>query len=147
MFSIIIIIIFFILYYIIRGRLICPCTSKKNNLYCYRFEIWGLQINHLIFYTIIGFIYPNFFFIWQLLGIIWELLEFIPTYYPKDILPYIGGCIDKDKINKYYIHPIDKTLPRSKIHFWHPKFTDILLNIIGFYIGYILFKIYSSIFY
>ena len=101
---------------------------------CYRVEIWGLQINHLIFYTVIGFLYPRKFIIWQLLGIVWELIEFIPTYYPRT-LDYIGGCIQKDMINNYTINPIDRWLPRDKKHIWHPKLSDIALNLIGFYLG------------
>ena len=131
----IIIIILFTIYYIIRGRFMCPCPNPSEKMACYRTEIWGLQINHLIFYTIIGFLYPHQFITWQLLGFIWELLEFIPTLHPK-ILNYIGGCIQKNKINHFTVNPVDQWLPRDKKHFWHPKLSDIILNLIGFYLGY-----------
>ena len=131
----IIIIFIFIAYYIYRGY-VCPCPNflKKTKNNCKRFEIYGLQLNHLVFYFIIGYLFPNQFEFWQLLGLFWELLEFIPTFY-SNILPYIGGCIDESNINNFTINILDKSIPRSKLHFWHPKMTDILLNIIGFYLG------------
>ena len=119
----------------------CPCPPNNKNMACYRIELWGIQINHLVFYTLIGFFYPREFFKWQLLGIIWELIEFLPTYYPN-ILNYIGGCIQKNKINDFNINYIDRWLPRDKKHFWHPKISDLLINIIGFYLGY-YFSIYK----
>lgn len=134
--SILIIIILFVIYYIIRGNLICPCPSKHNKNYCYRTELYGLQLNHLIFYIIIGYLYPKHFITWQILGIIWELFELLPTYLPNIFLPYMGGCIQKDKVDKFYINILDRWIPRNKEHFWHPKLTDILLNIIGYLIGY-----------
>jgi len=139
--TIIFIVILFILYYIKRGKIDCACPSTKNNtkMKCYRFEIYGLQINHLLFYTIIGFCYPNYFYTWQLLGLIWELIESIPIFYPF-ILNYIGGCIDKKhKIN--IINPIDSWIYVPKNHFWHPKLSDLLLNLIGFKIGSFIKKI------
>lgn len=128
------ILVIFITYYIVRG-LQCPCPYSSDN-FCYRFEFYGLQINHLIFYIIIGYLFPQYFFTWQMLGLMWELFELLPTYYPDTFLPYIGGCIQMDKRDKFYVNIIDTLLPRSKEHFWHPKLSDILLNIIGFMIGY-----------
>ena len=132
----IIIIILFILYYLYRGRM-CPCPNHLEGNNCHGLEFYGLQINHLIFYFFIGYLFPTHFFTWQLLGFIWELLEFIPSYYPN-ILPYLGGCIEKSKINDYYINILDRGIPRNKYHFWHPKLSDLVLNLIGFGIGYIL---------
>ena len=132
--EILLIIGLFIFYYLIRGRYMCPCPNNNTKNNCYRFELWGLQINHLVFYIVIGYFFPNKFYIWQLIGLLWEILEFIPIYYPKIVLPIIGGCVQPDRKNNY-INILDRWLPHSKEHFWHPKLSDLILNIIGFYIG------------
>ena len=127
----------FLLYYYIRGLYSCPCPIK--NKYCNRYEIYGIQVNHFIVYFLLGFLYPNYFYFWQIMGLLWELIEFLPNNYPNIFEPIIGGCIDINQQNKYYVNIIDKWIYRSKTNFWHPKLSDIILNIIGFYLGKISF--------
>ena len=133
--KIVFIITLFIIYYLFRGIYMCPCPYPDKN-FCYRAEIYGLHINHLLFYIIIGYLFPKYFLTWQIAGIFWEIIEMLPTYYPKIFLPYIGGCIQIDKRDSFYVNILDMWMPRSNEHFWHPKVSDILLNIIGFSIGY-----------
>lgn len=137
--KILLVITLFIIYYLVRGRYMCPCPYPGNN-FCYRTEMYGLQMNHLLFYIIIGYLFPKYFLTWQILGICWELIEFLPTYYPHIFLPYIGGCIQLDKRDDFYVNIVDRWLPRSDEHFWHPKLSDILLNITGFMIGYFIIR-------
>ena len=40
-----------------------------------------------------------------------------------------------------FLHPIDKFfgIKNSKIHVWHGSVAEILVNILGFYFGYIIY--------
>ena len=131
----------------------CPCNVKtiKN---CTRFEIYGIQLNHFIFFIFIGILFPSFFYTWMMLGIIWELFEFILDLYPNIVVNYIGGCLsyapknlnnNKDiskgvyiyRNQKKYMNPIDNFfgIKHSKIHGWSGSIAELVPNFLGFIIG------------
>ena len=114
-----------------------------TNISCSRFEIYGWQINHLVLYTGLGFFFPYDFWLWQGLGLLWEIIEFIPYVYPS-VLQYIGGCVDTNIIDTSQTSSVDMYVGLySPIqHFWHVKLTDIILNIVGFGLGILFFRIF-----
>ena len=141
------IIVAFVLYYVYRGYT-CPCplpkdsqTSRELVLPCARYEIEGWQVNHLVFYTILGMLFPNDFWLWQGLGVLWEMVEFVPYIHPS-VLGVVGGCVRSGSITAP-AHWLDRSvgLPSPPHHFWHVKLTDVILNIIGFVLGVVLRRI------
>ena len=130
-------------------KYICPCDDNDKKERCYRFEIWGLQVNHLFFFMFLGFLFHEYFYLIQLSGIVWEIFE----YYIKFndwILNYMGGCFDKKttkntflsqfyvyKDNKKKMNPIDEffNLDNSTKQWWHYSVAIIFVNILGFMIG------------
>mgnify|MGYP006115725271 CR=1 FL=1 len=82
--------IFFILWFLSKS-ILCSCESSKSlgellgkslrkykpKFYCNRLEFYGVQPSHLIVFSILGYVFPNNFIIIQLIGIIWELIEYI----------------------------------------------------------------------
>lgn len=129
------IVLAFVVYYLFRG-FACPCPSpQKPVLSCARFEVYGWQINHAVFYMFLGMSFPNRFWLWQGLGLLWELVEFVPYVFPS-VLPYTGGCMGIDA-PPLQLHWLDKAvgLPSPREHFWHVKLTDVILNVVGFAVG------------
>lgn len=135
---------------------ICNCnTSSIINInikykICQELNYCGLSISHLLLWCLIGFLFPDKFIVSQMLGLLFELLEYIIIIQDKimqdKILKYIGGCLYYPNNKKQKHHIIDNSLgPHSEIHWWHIKYTDIILNIIGFGIGYNLYKLYFNL--
>ncbi len=70
---------------------------------------------HLIFYSILGYLYPNTFYLSMFIGIIWELFEsYLGLYKPLWFF----------KNNK-----------NNSSNSWHGRISDIFVNSIGFLIG------------
>ena len=101
------------------------CVNIKNhkdileNMVIKRLAIDGWSISHLCFFMLIGFLYPNSLVLNMILGSIWELFETYIGYYKPDIIHGWGFC-DTDKGIKTW---------------WYGKFSDILVNFIGFILG------------
>ena len=91
----------------------CPCdgTIPKDRL-CTRYEFYGVQLNHFVFFMILGLCFPSYFYTWMIIGVLFELLEHLLDRYPEIVIKYIGGCLseaplnfdqNKNKITKYYV--------------------------------------------
>lgn len=133
---------------------VCNCrdnsiiTKKTKYKLCQEFQYKGLSMSHLLLWIVIGFIFPDKFWLSQLIGVLFEVLEYGIVYYDNNaniqnkILYYLGGCMyyPRNKANTHHI--LDAPLgPHSNKHWWHVKFTDIILNVIGFLLGLMLYKI------
>jgi hypothetical protein len=155
-------IIVFILWSIKIGKA-CPCKTPSENI-CVREEFYGVQYNHLILFIIIGMIFPSYFYTFMILGILWEIYEFILDKKEDWVYNYIGGCLSEKPINfKHenhisdayifkgdikYLNPIDRffNIKNSTNHMWHGSVAELIPNLIGFGIGYSinrLLQIYS----
>lgn len=137
----------FVVYYAFRGYT-CPCpplNNRNTSIPCSRYEIYGWQINHIVFYAVIGALFPDDFWWWQGLGVLWELVEFIPYVYPS-VLAYVGGCVDSRPPRQ--VHWLDRSvgLPSPHDHFWHVKLTDVVLNVVGFGVGVCLYRVLSTLY-
>lgn len=146
----------FILWFINLGKA-CSCgkQKKQNSEDCYRFEIWGVQPNHFYLFAFLGYFYPEYFYLIQTVGILWEIFEHLLERYPKWGFK-LGGCLDnkpkKDnwhnrhliyKGKEKYYNPLDRLfgIKNSKVHGWHGSAAEIIVNIIGFGFGYYLQKL------
>lgn len=96
-------------------------STEENSLrlllesYIGRPEITGWRMSHLILYLIFGVIYPEYFWLFFMFGIIWEIVEFILTK------------VDDNWWGSSYDHIL-----------------DIITNSIGFILGMLLNKHYFS---
>ena len=85
----------------------------------------------------------------------WEFIEYLADINEEFIIEYIGGCLmlnPKTESNnnpanhivyrgeEKFLNPIDKMfgIKNSKIHGWHGSIAEIVVNIVGFYFGYII---------
>ena len=87
-----------------------------------KYGLDGWSVTHLLFYMLLAYLFPNKIILTVSLGIIWELVEmFLGIYiviYKPDIFKEFGSCsTDNTKI------------------WWYGKFSDIIVNFIGFIIG------------
>ena len=138
----------------------CPCPPSKKNAGCYRFEIFGVQFNHIYTFLALGYFFPEYFYAIQILGVIWELIEYyIHKYETPKLRKKIGGCfgnVSQETKNtfphnlgdlvagnsKKKLNPIDKffNIKNSSLHGWHHSVAEIIVNIISFIIGSYLKK-------
>lgn len=130
----------------------CPCTGNTK---CIRTEFYGVQLNHLFLFIIIGMCFPSYFYTFQTLGVLWELFEHLLEKYPILVTKYLGGClhyppvgyIEKNNPHYHYtvyrgikkpMNPIDElfNIKNSTLHGWHGSVAELIPNLIGFMIGY-----------
>jgi len=108
----------------VYGRYRCTHTDFKDPLETQLFyELDGWSVSHYIFYALIGFLYPDQFFLTLILGICWELFE---HYYGTQRPGWLGGYGDCPALAS------DKTTDGN---WWYGKWTDIICNILGFLTG------------
>ena len=136
----------------------CPCNDISNST-CVRYEMYGIQLNHFMLFSFIGFCFPSYFYSSQFFGIVWEFLEYIADHNDEFVKKYIGGCltinpstsINNNPLNhivfrneQKFLNPIDKFfgIKNSKIHGWHGSVAEFFINIIGFLFGYTLNKVF-----
>ena len=73
--GVILVCICFLLIMYFGGKYGCSCKEKTKG--CYRTEILGVQYNHFYFFILLGIVFPSYFWTFQILGLLWELLEII----------------------------------------------------------------------
>tara|TARA_B100000927_G_C16444874_1_gene461352 strand:+ start:728 stop:1240 length:513 start_codon:yes stop_codon:yes gene_type:complete len=133
----------------------CPCDDIEKTR-CLRYEFYGVQLNHLSMFMVIGLFFPSFFFTSQIAGILWELLEYMADINDDFIQKYIGGCLMLNPGNpnnnpanhvvyrgeEKYLNPIDRLfgIKNSKIHGWHGSVAEVFVNLLGFCVGYVINK-------
>lgn len=162
--GVVLVIIIFHLILFYYGKYICRCDNKnKNNSnYCYRKEILGVQYSHFIGFILLGLFFPSYFWTFQIMGVLWELLEILMDKNENYTIKLFGGCLSEkpkskknsgghgDSIYNFnvykdtnkYLNPIDKyfNIKNSKIHFWHGSIAEIIPNVLGFWVGVLLNK-------
>ena len=131
--------IYFLSYFIVDILLICSYGSYRCNNPEYKdiletplniFGLDGWSLSHFIFFVIIGAQFPekNYLIIATIFGILWELFE---HYYGKHRPGWLGGYGDCNNLQS------DK---EEDGNWWYGKWTDIVMNILGLYCGYHLYK-------
>ena len=153
--GVILVILFFNIFMLFYAKKYCNCKITRS--FCIRHEILGVQYSHLYFYIFLGFFFPSYFLTFQIVGILWELFEIYLDHNNVFTTKYLGGCLSKKptniqqqsilnykvyKHNTKYLNPIDKlfNIKNSKHHFWHGSIAEIIANIIGFSIGFLINK-------
>ena len=153
--GIIVVIVIFLWMLIFVGHYECPCNKPTTN--CHRLEFYGMQFNHFFFFIFLGFCFPSYFFTLQFCGILFEIIEIYLDQYERFTIKYLGGCYspnpypDKPNPPYYYkvwrnepkyLHPIDKAfqLKPSTIHSFNGSIAEIIPNILGFGVGWIINK-------
>ncbi len=79
-----------------------------------------LTLNHLLLYVIIGYVYPNSYYLALLLSILWEIFERYIVYNKKLYM----------FVKKYWFVP-EKYWNEININ----SIIDIFVNMVGYYIG------------
>jgi len=87
-----------------------------------KYGLDGWSITHFCFNFFIGYFFPKTFTLTILGGIIWELFETYVGIYKPSIIQNYGFCKSLTSDNEDQI-------------WWYGKWSDIIINIIGFLIG------------
>lgn len=106
------------------------------------FQYRGLSLAHLFLFTMLGMALPNHFWAVQLMGVLFELANYAITHIKshdtkRRILNIIGGSFAPGHGYITEVHWLDRLIfgEYPTTHWWHPKVTDILMNILGFMLG------------
>ena len=110
-------VILFILFLVISsvfiyGKLRCLYLKDFEDPLQFKLKIWdldGWSLTHIHFFFWIGFIFPDYFVLSFIYGVIWELFEFYYGHYKPKILYGWGNC--------------DTEQGHEKI-WWYGKFTS-----------------------
>ncbi len=100
----------------------------KNTYFANILDGWSLS--HFFIFMFAGIFYPDYFVIASILGILWELFEYLTS----------NSGINLSVLS--WFKQISKCNALSKEnrdgHWMYAKYSDIYINTFGFYIGYIL---------
>jgi hypothetical protein len=109
-----------------NGYYRCKCLGG-NDILMVRLGVWdlnGWSITHIIWFSILGYNFPDKFWFAQSLGVGWELGEHLMgTSRPS----WMGGFGDCPLTSK------QKNLTHK--NWWFGRSSDILMNIMGFIVG------------
>ena len=84
----------------------CPCdttmsipstssTTSTTSILCYRYEIFGIQPNHFVLFTLLGAAFPSYFVTFTILGAAFEYAEYLLDVNMESwskICNYLGPC-------------------------------------------------------
>lgn len=93
---------------------------NRYKLSDYGIDVWSLL--HFLFYGFLGYLYPETFIFTMGLGIVWETFEFYIGKHRPAFLKNIGFC----------------STDGNETTWWYGKFSDIIVNYLGFISGKIL---------
>ena len=86
------------------------------------FDLDGWSVSHVLFYILLGYLFPDHFILLMFMGILWELME-------EFVLNSLSSARTK----------CDRLLPKG-VRGTHERISDIPMNAIGFIIGVALSK-------
>ena len=137
--------IYFLSYFIVDIIIICSYGSYrcKNPEYkdlletpLHIFGLDGWSLSHFVFFLLIAVQFPekNYLIVAFIFGILWELFEYYYGKHNRDHgQGWLGGHCKKLATDK-----------GKDSNWWYVKFSDIIMNILGLYCGYHLYKKYPQ---
>ncbi len=87
----------------------------------------GWPISHFVLYLFLGALAPKLWFLWFILGIIWEILEALT-----------GKILKSDSTSK---SPVEKIYKQYGAEWVAGKSSDVLFNSAGLFVGFLISKI------
>jgi hypothetical protein len=141
----------FILWVFIHGM---ACPRNNKNPCCVRTEFYGFSYSHLLFFILLGYLYPNDMVKYLTLAFLFELVEYWLTKNPN-IVEKLGGYLSTAKHQesplwfrkvygneKKYENFIDRSLgiESPTDHTWHFSLGENVTNVLGFLIGQYISK-------
>ena len=95
----------------------------------------GWSISHFLLYLVFGYFYPNEVVFAFILGVIWELFEYLISMDNENIR--IPGIYELKKLSKC---KTSVELTDKRQHWIYYEITDIFMNFAGLALGYSLSK-------
>ena len=129
-FYIVIIIITIVIFIqgMIKHKIGDPMATNILTMCNTTFNLWSLS--HLILYMYFGYMFPNMFIEFLIIGIIWEGIEAV---FPLIVTDYkTQFCQNNHRIDCKIVCQI------SPPNYWYGRFSDIVANSAGFIIGMML---------
>jgi hypothetical protein len=116
-------IIFIVLYGYTLRKYNKPDILEKN-LYCTGCDGWAFT--HMFFFMLLGYLDPNKYIQYCIIGIIWELIE---TFLGQYKLKFFGKRLVLVGERKKDSNEYDENA------WWYGRVTDIAFNLVGYIIG------------
>lgn len=87
----------------------------------------GWSISHLVFFAVLGYLYPSHMYFVLFLGLLWESIEFATQHTEWGLLHALRGLAKCKNIH-------------NDNFWWYGKVSDLLMNLLGFWIGMMIRK-------
>ena len=93
----------------------------------------GWSLSHFLFFLILGYFYKEYIFFIVLMGILWESFEYVTSNSGINIyiLSWFRGLSKCNALSE----------ENKNGHWMYAKVSDIFVNVLGLYVGYVLSKI------
>lgn len=121
----VIIALVFVAYYAVRSYF-CSCMTPMVNrsYHCVSTKFMGMDLANFLFYALIGFLCPDQFVFWQVVGVTYELVQTLPKgKYLKAGCDRYPDCNNCKSCNDCTTCEYSLNMP------------DLYMNIIGFVVG------------
>lgn len=105
--------------------------TKKSFFGSNGVSYWGFT--HFIMYAILGYMLPNCFIPLTIVGILWELFETL-----------MGRITMPEEIKKTRKNRVTGDYSPEYLNWWSGSVKDVVLNSMGFLVGYIIHKIINK---
>tara|TARA_B100000035_G_scaffold297511_1_gene290347 strand:+ start:126 stop:566 length:441 start_codon:yes stop_codon:yes gene_type:complete len=130
--------LFVVLLIIIYGQFRCAFPKFNDPLSIHgMIYVDGWLLSHFIVFTLAGYFYSNKFYLAVILGILWEIVEYLLGVNTPRFLKCKNQ--DKSKPKFQYLHKNkDKTLAEKNDAWWYGRYEDIVVDTLGFITGYFI---------
>lgn len=127
---------------IIYSQIRCAYPDFKDPLGIHsELYIDGWLLSHFITFGIVGYVFPTHFYLAMILGVLWEIFEYLlgkntPTFLKCKIQ-------NKNKPKYQYLFKTnDSNIQTKNDAWWYARHEDIIVDFLGFVTGYFI-KTYS----
>ena len=122
--------LFVVLLIVIYGQFRCAFPKFIDPLSIHGMVyVDGWLLSHFIVFTLAGYFYSNQFYLAVILGILWEIVE------------YLLG-VNTPRFLKCKMKGKNQTLAEKNDAWWYGRYEDVVVDILGFMTGYFI-KTYS----
>ena len=112
--------------HIFQGHIQEPLKKTLISIGYIRLDWWS--VTHYLFFSILGYWYPNRFVFFLLFGIVWELTEDLLA---KDSDTQLVDCEQKGRGGF-----VDFWCNGYQDDYWYGKIDDVLMNMLGYVTGW-----------
>lgn len=113
------------------------CSYNFNDILGFKFNkfIDGWVISHFLVFLLIGYLFPETFYLTMALGILWEVFEWWVGITKPAFLKDIGNCRHSITNSNERKSLRSKSKTGKTTYWWYGQYEDIIADFLGFMVG------------